>query len=146
MADARGEEDGALSSDKLSRVRAFSLSLREKHGASCQRLEEEHLDQAIEQEVTDKHTPLVNRSLQKIRDLLYVQQHCCFAWKYPPLCLVSRHGCLFERPVMHEFYFISYTTGTNIYQSHNNTAASPTYRTLTVRPYAEQQHGPERTS
>lgn len=36
---------------RLGRVSAFAVSLREKHVALCQTLEEEHLDQAIEQEV-----------------------------------------------------------------------------------------------
>lgn len=43
--------DAALRS-RLSLVAAFALSLREKHVARCQVLEEEHLDQAIEQEAS----------------------------------------------------------------------------------------------
>ena len=35
----------------LSLVKAYAVSLGEKHVARCQTLEEEHMDQAIEQEV-----------------------------------------------------------------------------------------------
>lgn len=53
MEEAREVRTGvdATLRSRLSLVAAFAESLREKHVALCQALEEEHLDQAIEQEV-----------------------------------------------------------------------------------------------
>lgn len=43
--------DGDDYRDHHDRVAAFALLLTEKYGSRCKSLEEEHLDQAIEQEV-----------------------------------------------------------------------------------------------
>lgn len=48
---AEGKNEAPSYSRLSSLVADFALSLREKHVARCQALEEEHLDQAIEQEV-----------------------------------------------------------------------------------------------
>ena len=48
---AMGTREGREPDDNLGLVAAFAVSLREKHTARCRALEEEHLDQAIEQEV-----------------------------------------------------------------------------------------------
>eukprot|EP00903_Cladosiphon_okamuranus_P006290 g6169.t2 len=48
--ETRGVDDATRRS-RLSLVSEFAASLREKHAALCRTLEEEHLDQAIEQEL-----------------------------------------------------------------------------------------------
>ncbi|CAM9606222.1 unnamed protein product [Ectocarpus fasciculatus] len=51
MDEVREQGDVQSPRQYLSLVKTFALSLREKYGAGCQALEEEHLDEAIEREL-----------------------------------------------------------------------------------------------
>lgn len=57
MGDVRGQRDVQSPRQCLSLVETFALSLRDKYGAGCQALEEEHLDEAIEREVGRVDSP-----------------------------------------------------------------------------------------
>lgn len=63
---SEGVDDATLRS-RLSLVSEFAVSLREKHVALCQTLEEEHLDQAIEQEVSRAKKISTYMSISKVR-------------------------------------------------------------------------------
>ncbi|CAN0372274.1 unnamed protein product [Ectocarpus sp. 12 AP-2014] len=51
MGDVRGQGDAQSPRQCLGLVKTFALFLRDKYGAGCQALEEEHLDEAIEKEL-----------------------------------------------------------------------------------------------
>lgn len=57
MGDVRGQGDVQSPRKCLSSVKTVALSLRDKYGAGCQALEEEHLDEAIEREVGRVNSP-----------------------------------------------------------------------------------------
>lgn len=72
--------DAAMLRFTLSLVKAYAVSLGEKHVARCQTLEEEHMDQAIEQEVC------VHVSVS-IKYMIYGATECS---TYSPVSFVGR--------------------------------------------------------
>lgn len=79
MAKERAEGQSAELCSRLSLVADFAFSLREKHVARCQALEEEHLDQAIEQEAREY-----------TRTYMYVYSSTTYATFHTMVCMSTK--------------------------------------------------------
>lgn len=66
--DAAEQDDTTSSLHR--RVAAFALSLRDRHGSRCETLEEDHLNQAIEQEVGVARGDMIEGQLLILRTAL----------------------------------------------------------------------------